>query len=432
MIHLAALALHEHVHHFQNTLAGSTINEAEAYRFAAYVQLTAKVGQLPVLTWVGPDSAGSVLVNAPPPAPQHVFGDTGYSLYFAATATSGGNLSSSLGIDGNSYPEYYDATDGYRLIDLTNPNALIYIDVSFNGSIATSGSQVPVVTLGTGQMMGNEIPLWGASVVDQTIPNQAPLLCARDLNCLKGTRNSQLQYLSAIYSPGTTMRLSFRVADLCATPGIQTGANSPCASQGIINTAGFDGTASFSQLLVVSFSWADPTGESGMSAQTGSLSPGFQGSVQSVIDINLTDVAPTIARPTDASIETFYIPADGAVNFTADHYQPATGLLNNGAPLTSLVVLADRTKLPTISSNAQPTYEISTRIDPSGDSLVPGFVNSICNSGVCNNGYNAAIYSVNSAGIFSLGTGVTTPFVTGQGVFTDGLLHAAAANSSHL
>ncbi len=38
MIRLAALAFHEHVHHFQNASAGATVNEAEAYQFAADVQ----------------------------------------------------------------------------------------------------------------------------------------------------------------------------------------------------------------------------------------------------------------------------------------------------------------------------------------------------------------------------------------------------------
>ena len=390
--------------------------------------------QAPTPTAVGQ----SVLTNAPLPAPQHISGDTGYSLYYAATDTAGGNLSSSIDAQGNSFPEFYDANDGYRLIDLTDPNALIYIDVSINTPIATSGNQVPVVTIGTGTAVGDEIILWGASVVDQTSPNQAPSLCSNGpSNCIQGTQNSQLQYLSAIYSPGSTMRLSFRVADLCAAQNVQTGTTSICASANVINTVGFDGTAVFSQSITVSFSWADTTGASGAQAEIGSLVSGTQGAVVQTINIVLTDVAPTITRPAASSpIETFYAPGDGSIIFTADNYAPNTGVLGNGAPLANLVVIADRNQLPTISSNARPeppTFDVSTTINPAGSNLIaPGFVNSTCTGtgATCTNGYNAAIYSLNTAGIFSLGLGITTPFTTGQGtISSDGLLHAEQVNS---
>lgn len=55
MIKLAALAFHEHVHHFQNISGNDTkkieANEYEAYALSAYVELTAKTAQVPILKW---------------------------------------------------------------------------------------------------------------------------------------------------------------------------------------------------------------------------------------------------------------------------------------------------------------------------------------------------------------------------------------------
>ena len=51
MIRLASLAFHEHVHHFQEPSTGLDANEKEAYGLAAYVQLTARVAEIPVLQW---------------------------------------------------------------------------------------------------------------------------------------------------------------------------------------------------------------------------------------------------------------------------------------------------------------------------------------------------------------------------------------------
>jgi hypothetical protein len=51
MIRLAALAFHEHVHHFQKPETDLKINEDEAYNLSAYVKITAKLTQIPVLKW---------------------------------------------------------------------------------------------------------------------------------------------------------------------------------------------------------------------------------------------------------------------------------------------------------------------------------------------------------------------------------------------
>jgi len=51
MIRLAALAFHEHIHHFQDPKSPIEEIEREAYRVGAYVELTAKVVQEPLLKW---------------------------------------------------------------------------------------------------------------------------------------------------------------------------------------------------------------------------------------------------------------------------------------------------------------------------------------------------------------------------------------------
>jgi hypothetical protein len=50
-IRLAALAFHEHVHHFQNPSTNLQKNEDEAYHVSDYVLLTAKTVQMPSLKW---------------------------------------------------------------------------------------------------------------------------------------------------------------------------------------------------------------------------------------------------------------------------------------------------------------------------------------------------------------------------------------------
>lgn len=52
MIRLASLAFHEHAHHFQDPSDPLKQNEIEAYRLSAYVQITAKVAEMPILKWV--------------------------------------------------------------------------------------------------------------------------------------------------------------------------------------------------------------------------------------------------------------------------------------------------------------------------------------------------------------------------------------------
>ncbi len=58
MIRLASIAFHEHVHHFQvrsSNPAEIKRNETEAYHVSAYVLITAKTVQMPVLKWTPPE-----------------------------------------------------------------------------------------------------------------------------------------------------------------------------------------------------------------------------------------------------------------------------------------------------------------------------------------------------------------------------------------
>ena len=57
MVQLAALAFHEHTHHFQ-VFSSEAIqqNESEANRVSGYILITAKFVQLPLLRWTKPDS----------------------------------------------------------------------------------------------------------------------------------------------------------------------------------------------------------------------------------------------------------------------------------------------------------------------------------------------------------------------------------------
>ncbi len=54
LIRLASVALHEHVHHFQNKRKPKNENEEEGLLVSAYVRLTAKIKQIPSLKWEQP------------------------------------------------------------------------------------------------------------------------------------------------------------------------------------------------------------------------------------------------------------------------------------------------------------------------------------------------------------------------------------------
>ncbi len=57
LIRLAALAIHEHIHHFQCVNDKNEMKlESEANQVAAYVQLSARLVQIPLLKWVSPNS----------------------------------------------------------------------------------------------------------------------------------------------------------------------------------------------------------------------------------------------------------------------------------------------------------------------------------------------------------------------------------------
>ena len=109
----------------------------------------------------------TVLVNAPPPAAQHIITDTGYGIFFAAAPT--GALSLSSGAEVNK-------ALGFQVIDTSNLNSVIYFDVLSNATTfpnATVAGTQPVVTLSAGG--SNAIPLTGSG--SGLGPGQAPPLC---------------------------------------------------------------------------------------------------------------------------------------------------------------------------------------------------------------------------------------------------------------
>lgn len=66
MIELSALALHEHIHHFQKNKKEMVANEQEAYEISGYLKNTARFLEIPVLKW------DLDLINT---LPSHLFGD---------------------------------------------------------------------------------------------------------------------------------------------------------------------------------------------------------------------------------------------------------------------------------------------------------------------------------------------------------------------
>jgi hypothetical protein len=347
-----------------------------------------------------------VLVNAPSPAPQHLSGDSGYGINFAAG-------------DGGTIPggAFFNADQGYRVIDTGNVGSLIYLDVSSNKTFTITGNQRVVVTLSVAATAGDEIPLTGASAPDGT---NAPALCnsSGPVNCQQGLRNSQTYNFSAFYSPGAVMRVSFSLRDLCATPGVTTGTSAICASSSTVTSVITPIT--ISQTIYASFSVIDVSNINTIGLVTGDID-------SLNVTLGLTSVPPTIACPSSTKIEDFYFPGDSSVLINADGYPNSVGV--NGVTLQSLVLFASQSSTPVISSNGPPAgIEVGDYLNFTGDRQVAdGFINTTNGT---DHGYHGALYEMNSAGIFSTTACTTDTFPTGQGdSSSDGLLRAQAIQS---
>ena len=349
------------------------------------------------------NAEATVLVNAPPPSLQHVIGDVGNGVYYAAG--TGGRLASGA---------YYNASLSFPIFDTSVTSGIVLVDVSTDKPPVLTRKQVLVVTLSVAATSGDEIPLTGASLASGS---GAPILCNSNgqSNCLQQIRNGTTYNFSALYSAGSVLRLSFSLSDLCATPGVTfTAGSSICASSSTLNNLS---STTLTQSLFVTFSAIDTTVN-----PIGSVSGGEAISTS----INLTDVAPSIACPVSPNIEDFYYPGDQSIIFNSSNYPTTT----NGAPLQSIVVLADRSAVPVVSANTLPAAEVVAYIGFTGDKQVAnGFVNSTNGT---DNGYKAALYAMNTAGILSPpGTACTTnAFPRGRGDGSaDGLLRAQSIKS---
>jgi len=172
-------------------------------------------GFLSVMALSSLAQAQTVLVNAPPPFPQSSMGDTNFQILYLGNA-SGTPTSGSV-------------PQGFRFINTTpvtnsNPENLIYLDVSTSQNFTLKPGNVIAVTLTT-MGAGSEVKLSGAGIAAGT---SAPPSCAVSGNCFPIGLNG-----AAYYTAGSVLRVSFSLDNLCVSMG-----TSPfCSSLATMNNA---------------------------------------------------------------------------------------------------------------------------------------------------------------------------------------------------
>ncbi len=344
-----------------------------------------------LLAIVSFEAKATVLVNPPTPYFQHVMGDNGYSIYLGAS-TSGYPAGGSFG-----NAPFWNTSTGYRFIKMnaTDTDNLIFLDVTSSvTNFNLTGAQHVVVTLFSTASAGNEIPLTGASLASGT---DAPVLCNTAGTTCQGTRSPYSGRLSAVYTPGTTLRLSLSISDLCATPGIATGTLNICNGN-LPNTLT---NTSLTQSIVAVFSVVDNTyANAGAASGTGTDSLTFT--------LNLTDIPPTVVCPqvagsSSTKVEDYYFPGDSQVIINANNYSPTSGgTTTTGAPIDSLILFAAQTGTPLLTANGlvtSPVAGVYGTMNYTGSAeKVKGFTNSTNGT---DNGYFATIYAQNQVGILS-------------------------------
>ncbi len=308
----------------------------------------------------------TILVNPPAPLEQHNMGDTSYSLYQGGSSTGVPALGA-----------VYNSTLGYRFVQTTSnlEQDLIWLDVSTNATIAAESGKRLVVTLSTSTSSGTEIQLAGAGIVTS---NTAPPSCA------SGGCQGNGAYYSAIYQPGTVLRLSFSVSALCAAQGTGT----LCASNAYSTMMG----STLSQSIVVTFGNAleTATGPVGPSSTQGSTTD------SSTFTFTLSDIPPVLSCP-GGSISNFFFPGDSSVYINPANYGQSNGV--DGLDLNSILVLANRSGVNGFTSNAIPANEVIAYLEVNGGTqAVVGFVNTTDGN---DNKYDAQLYAQNKVGILS-------------------------------
>ncbi|MBU6153286.1 MAG: hypothetical protein KGP28_03185 [Bdellovibrionales bacterium] len=274
---------------------------------------------------------------------------------------------------------FYNSTQGYRFITTTASNSanLIWLDVSTNKQLTVNEGQHIVVTVSTpGSASG--IRLKGAGILSDNI---APPDC-------NGTACQGVgSYFSARYNPGSVLRISFSVQDLCAG-----------SSGGLCNTAtGTPGYQDFgaagstlTQPINVTFGVVNDSFVSGPVSGENTDTGGFT--------LGISNIPPTVTCPavTDA-----YFPGDQQVYITPSSYAATvgSGSSGSGVDLKYLVFLGGISNSNPFTTNAVPSNEIVSYVDTTlGTQAVTGFTNTTNGS---DNAYTARIYAQNAVGIVS-------------------------------
>ncbi len=313
------------------------------------------------------NAAQTVLVNAPDPYPQSVMGDSSLSIYYAGNMAGTPTIAHSI-----------DLLKGYRFIDTDSVTGtgLIYLDVSTSKTLTVGANQALAVTLKA--QGGNEIVLTGAS---SAVGTAEPSTCAVSGLCLNDAKG-------ALYSAGTTLRLSFTVTNLCNAGGSGT-----LCTGGVVQDSA--GTTRF-QNIEVNFGVVNtvpaPTGPDVSAATTND---------QVSITFGITDVNPTTSCGIDLS--QYYFPGDGQIYLYASNIVAGT---NGGPALQYLLTMAKKDSLTAVDYETYLAGGGTNTIihyTPASTSLeeIAGFINTTDGQ---DNKYALVIQAQNKAGLVSATT----------------------------
>ena len=329
----------------------------------------------------GTVSQANVLVNAPPPYPQSVFGDSAFTIYYAGNQTgipTAGANSINVG-------------QGFRFITTaagTNalPANLIFLDVSIDQALTvpTSPPSTIAVTLTTGGS-GTEIALIGAG---QAVGSTPPPLCTVGGNCYPSGTNTAAYYGA---TPGTILRLAFSLDALCAsgTGALCTGNAYSTMSATTLNVTTLKVT--FGVIPTASIQATDVT-----TATT---------NANSVFTFGMTDTNPTVACPLSGLITDEYFPGDQQISLLTGNFQLGAGTnVNPGSAPTALQSVIAMGSISAATPEAEAgglSSPIVSYVDPNGGiATITGFTNTTTGPGG-DNEFSVRVQSQNIAGLMS-------------------------------
>ncbi len=323
----------------------------------------------------------TVLINQPGPYVQHLMGDGAQCLQdFAGDSTTAASVSVSAA-----------AGQGFRVLNTSDPNTLLWVDLSSNANFAIGANQNAAISI---TPTGATVPvqLTGAGTLGNGAPvnSDAPPTCNTGvgyITCQTASVNGlTVNNAYANYSPGSILRVSFTLGAFCQATGAS---GNLCSTSNYLHFTNDYLTQPYTVNFYV-INATTPYATQVSTPDTGSCTLG------------ITSVPPLLTCPT-GPVQDSYFPGDSQIYIDTGNYLTSANTSTSGAgtPVTNFVVLARTgTTAPTTVSNGTPSGIIADYLGNAGRQGAGGFVNATAANDVAHS-YSANLYAMNDAGIFS-------------------------------